>query len=93
MNQENRKNGILRQSPQCFLKSVSLFWKFVMVITLVITLLMGLAIVSAKFADWYRAGICTCFDIGRGNYDIFRDIYDSIIVSGNNHWMFFKSRM
>ncbi len=57
MNQEDRKNGILRQGPHRFFKEVSLFWKSVMVITLVITLLLGLAIVSAKFADWYRAGI------------------------------------
>lgn len=57
MNREDRKKHTFRRDSPFFIKKVSLFWKSVMIITLAITLALGFAVASVKFADWYRAGI------------------------------------
>ncbi len=57
MNQEDRKKQKLCQVCRCFFKDISLFGKSVMAIIFVITLVLGIAIGSVTFADWYRAGM------------------------------------
>lgn len=64
MNQEDvlqppvsEENSVLRRKLQRVYKLIPLFWKSVIIIVLVISFLLGTAIVSPKFADWYRAGI------------------------------------
>ncbi len=57
MIQDDRKNHLFIQDLRVLFKEISLFWKSVMVIIFAITLVLGFAVGSVKFADWYRKEI------------------------------------